>query len=150
MTCKEAGLLNQGSALTLMMIGCQEELSYKVSVNAPQESVEVPEECEHSPPDMEGPYYRENMPVRSEFDMYEEEAQSIIVSGYVCDLDCKPIPYAVVEVWHADASGEYDTVSPEMRYYGQLEADDNGFRSCIIARSTCGRACIDVPGSCAR
>ena len=116
-----------GSAVTLMMLGCRDDLSYQVSVKVPHDSVDILEQCEPSAPDMEGPYYREDIPVRSELDVYDDEAQSIIVSGQVCDLDCKPISFAIVEVWHADTSGEYDTVSSEMRYYGQLETDETGF-----------------------
>ena len=29
--------------------------------------------------------------------------------------------------WHADSGGAYDLDSPEMKYYGQLAADETGF-----------------------
>ena len=86
-----------------------------------------PESCVETQRAMEGPYYLEDIPIRDNLDLYNEAAQKIIVYGYICDAACQPIPYAVIEVWHANSAGEYDLDSPEMKYYGQIAADENGF-----------------------
>ena len=91
------------------------------------EAPEPPGSCEETQIAQEGPYYIEEIPIRNDLDLYNEEAQKIIVFGYVCNSACQPIPNAVVEVWHADSQGAYDLESPEMKYYGQLAADENGF-----------------------
>lgn len=86
-----------------------------------------PETCALTVSDIEGPYYLNDIPIRADLDIYDEAAQKIIVCGYVCDSRCRPIPYAVIEVWHADSQGEYDLTSDEKKYYAQLAADENGF-----------------------
>ena len=95
-------------------------------------------ECSETPADIEGPFWREGVPVRSEYDLYGDEGTSITLSGTVTDLDCTPQPGAIVEIWHADPttipvdellnrdSVDYDHNSVQMRYRGQLACDENG------------------------
>jgi catechol 1,2-dioxygenase len=78
------------------------------------------------------------VPVRTELDLYGDAGISLTVSGVVQDLECNPIPGAIVEIWHADptttAAGDlvgsdsvdYDNTSSEMRYRGQMAADSEG------------------------
>lgn len=59
--------------------------------------------CRPTPPDAEGPFYKPGAPQRT------STGKGLSVSGRVLGMpDCRPIPGAVVEWWHASPSGEYD------------------------------------------
>ena len=95
-------------------------------------------DCSQTDNDNEGPFYRPNVPVRSELDLYGDAGTELTLSGQVLDLDCNPIPNAVVDIWHADPtdvavadlvdsdSVDYDNTSSEMRYRGQTATDAQG------------------------
>ena len=95
-------------------------------------------DCEQTDNDIEGPFYRPNVPVRSELDLYGDAGTELTLSGRVLDLDCNPIANAVVDIWHADPtdvavenlvnadSVDYDNTSSEMRYRGQTATDSEG------------------------
>jgi protocatechuate 3,4-dioxygenase beta subunit len=62
----------------------------------------------------------------------------LTLSGWVTDVECNPIPGAIVEIWHAEPttktpseltaadSAPYDNSSSEMKYRGQMAADSEG------------------------
>ena len=95
-------------------------------------------DCERTDDDIEGPFYRPNVPIRNELDLYGDAGTALTLSGQVLDLDCNPIANAVVDIWHADpttvAAGDlvnsdsvnYDNTSSEMRYRGQTATDGQG------------------------
>lgn len=85
-----------------------------------------PQECPPTGPDIEGPYYREGVPVRSDLDLYGETGEPLVLSGVVRDAACVPVANAVVEIWHANPAGDYDTDTDEKRYYGQVATDAQG------------------------
>jgi protocatechuate 3,4-dioxygenase beta subunit len=89
---------------------------------------DVTDDCEPTRPDMQGPYWREGVPVRSELDLYGEDATGLVVTGRVLDESCRPLRNAIVAIWHCDSAGNYDweETSPEMRYYGQTATDADG------------------------
>ena len=72
-----------------------------------------------------GPFFRPNSPQRSSLlEKSSSSAQKLVVSGHVLGRDCKPIPGAVLDFWHADESGEYDNRG--FRYRGHQLADAQG------------------------
>lgn len=59
--------------------------------------------CIPTPPDMEGPFYKPNAPVRN------KTGSGLTVKGRVLSYpDCKPIPNASIEYWHTNPDGIYD------------------------------------------
>lgn len=53
------------------------------------------------------------------------------IEGQVLDGDGKPVPDAVLEIWQADAQGEYtsaahSSTSAKFRGFGRVPTDDNG------------------------
>ena len=56
----------------------------------------------------EGPYFTPNSPERSNFRTDAGGGTPLVVSGAVLRTDCTPVARALVDVWHADANGEYD------------------------------------------
>ena len=85
-----------------------------------------PEECVPTSPNIEGPFYLEGVPVRTNLDLYGDEGTKLALSGVVRGIDCAPLAGVVVELWQCDPSGDYDNTSPEMRYRGQTMTDARG------------------------
>lgn len=79
-----------------------------------------------TPPDMLGPYFIENAPQVDRIYPADYPGETLIVSGTVFDADCNPLPGAIVEVWQADSTGEYD-FSDQFIGRGQVITDENGF-----------------------
>ncbi|MGV3632952.1 MAG: intradiol ring-cleavage dioxygenase [Pseudorhodoplanes sp.] len=58
-------------------------------------------------PQTEGPFFKPKSPLRSDL-RAELKGTSVVVTGLVLTRTCQPIPNALVDLWHADAEGEYD------------------------------------------
>jgi len=83
----------------------------------------VSEVCELTRDDIEGPYWLDGSPERSNLrDAGETPLLDLHIE--VLDQDCGPIPGAWVDVWHADASGDYDKSG--WSYRGHHYANDAG------------------------
>src|SRR6185503_2948226 len=63
----------------------------------------------------EGPYFKPSSPERQSLIEPSTKGTRIVVEGTVLDTDCRPIPKALLDVWHADAAGEYDNSGFRMR-----------------------------------
>jgi len=55
----------------------------------------------------EGPFFKPKSPLRSDL-RFELKGTPVVVTGLVLTRSCTPIPNALVDLWHADAEGEYD------------------------------------------
>jgi protocatechuate 3,4-dioxygenase beta subunit len=64
--------------------------------------------CTLTPEMTEGPYYFDADSIRSDI-RDEREGTTLRLAIRVRDSNCKPLPDAVVEIWHCDALGEYST-----------------------------------------
>ena len=82
--------------------------------------------CYKTPADQEGPYHRENIPQRSKLHIYKEKAIPFQLRGTILSAECLPISNAELQVWHANATGSYDTDSNQFRYYGATTTDEHG------------------------
>jgi protocatechuate 3,4-dioxygenase beta subunit len=83
-------------------------------------------------PNLEGPYYMPNAPLRADGVLYDREppanAPIVTVSGKVTDAETgKPIPGAELDIWHADENGIYDRAGSYLR--GVVRTDQNGHYS---------------------
>ncbi len=68
-----------------------------------EESTRPTDGCEPTRPDMLGPYYEPNAPVRTSV------GSGYVLSGTVLSTDgCGPVPDARIEFWLANPGGEYD------------------------------------------
>ncbi len=133
-----------------LLVGCPEKSTVKrwktAGRSAAPAGAPVPEESPNSPTpncaktsrDITGPYWRKGIPVRHQFDLYDDSGQTLSLSGVVLDERCRPIQNAVIEMWHAsptvalaDAlspadSVDYDLGSSTFRYYGQFATGQRG------------------------
>ena len=68
------------------------------------------QQCRVTPRDQLGPFYKPNAPAQPEL-CSSGGSEKLIVSGRVLGMpDCKPLAGAMVEVWQADAKGDYSQV----------------------------------------
>jgi protocatechuate 3,4-dioxygenase beta subunit len=82
----------------------------------------------------EGPFFKPSSPER--IDLYEPGmgGQPIELAGFVLTRGCKPVPGALVDLWQADAKGDYDNSGFRLR--GHQFADAEGryrFRTVVPA-----------------
>ena len=82
----------------------------------------------------EGPYFKPSSPQRADLVEHDAKGQFVELSGQVMTRSCRPVERALVDLWHADAHGEYDNVG--FRYRGHLFTDGEGryrFRTILPA-----------------
>jgi protocatechuate 3,4-dioxygenase beta subunit len=68
----------------------------------------------------EGPFFKPQSPQRNRL----SETATLVVTGQVLGSDCKPVPNALLDFWHADENGEYDNRG--FRFRGHQFADAQG------------------------
>ncbi len=149
-------LIVGSSSVASLLIGCSEKSRFKPTptdtmgqqTTSPAVHASITEKpatppadpvgCSNTTPDITGPYWREGIPVRNGFDLYGHTGQKLALSGFVRNARCEPIANAVIEMWHATPtmvpanalsrsdSVDYDTSSPNFRYYGQFATDAQG------------------------
>ncbi|MGE3144476.1 MAG: intradiol ring-cleavage dioxygenase [Pseudorhodoplanes sp.] len=61
-----------------------------------------------TPRQTEGPYFKPASPERADLMEASMAGPALAVSGRVLTRDCRPVPRALIEIWQADAGGEYD------------------------------------------
>ena len=87
-------------------------------------------ECDRTTLDYygQGPFYTANPPmiVNNQLAGPGEPGTRLILSGVVRTLDCSEvIPDALIDVWHANDAGQYDTVGYNLR--GTIRSNEQGF-----------------------
>ena len=73
--------------------------------------------CSVSPALTEGPYYKAGAPRRTVFVTARTAGTRLLLTGRVLDAGCKPIAGARVDLWQANASGNYDNAGYRFRGY---------------------------------
>jgi len=72
----------------------------------------------------EGPYFKPDSPLRASLLEPGIAGTKIVVTGMVLSTACQPIARALIDVWHADDRGAYDTGGFRLR--GHQFTDDRG------------------------
>jgi protocatechuate 3,4-dioxygenase beta subunit len=72
----------------------------------------------------EGPFFEANSPEKSNFVGDVSTGTKIVLTGSVLTTACQPIGHALLDVWHADADGNYDNTGFRLR--GHFFSDDQG------------------------
>jgi protocatechuate 3,4-dioxygenase beta subunit len=68
----------------------------------------IAQQCRVTPRDQLGPFYTRGAPEQTELCASGSGGKDrLLISGRVLGADCKPLAGALVEVWHADANGDY-------------------------------------------
>ena len=79
---------------------------------------------EPTPEQTEGPFFSPDSPERTSLLEPGIEGTTIVLTGSVLATDCQAASGALLDFWHADASGEYDNDGYRLR--GHQFADDEG------------------------
>jgi catechol 1,2-dioxygenase len=99
-----------------------------------------------TPRTIEGPLYVEGAPLvkgEARLDDGTQEGEVLLMAGRVLDIDGKPVPGAIVEVWHADVKGNYshfDSTQSPFNLRRSIETDGEGryrFRSIMPSGYGC-------------
>jgi protocatechuate 3,4-dioxygenase beta subunit len=77
-----------------------------------------------TPRQTEGPFFAPDSPQRADLREPGMAGTPIALAGYVLTRSCRPIPGALIELWHADDAGRYDNVGYRLR--GHQFADEAG------------------------
>jgi protocatechuate 3,4-dioxygenase beta subunit len=73
---------------------------------------------------IEGPFYKPSSPERSDLLEHGAKARVVELSGTVLTRNCKPVSRVLVDLWHADETGEYDNRG--FHYRGHVFTDAAG------------------------
>jgi protocatechuate 3,4-dioxygenase beta subunit len=92
-----------------------------------------------TPAQTEGPYYTANPPQKSTLIEEGMGGERVLLTGYVLDTNCQPIPNAVVDFWQADAEGNYDNTGYRLRGYTLTDAEGRYAMETIIPGEYPGR-----------
>lgn len=95
---------------------------------------------------IEGPLYIAGAPLskfEARLDDGSDDGEVLLMEGQVRDLDGKPVPGAIVDVWHANTMGNYSFFGPPQTPYNlrrRIETDHEGrykFRSIMPSGYGC-------------
>jgi protocatechuate 3,4-dioxygenase beta subunit len=78
---------------------------------------------EPTPRQTEGPFFSPNSPERSNLRESGIAGTPIVLAGFVLTRTCRPIPGALVELWHADDVGRYDNDGYRLRGHQFTDAE---------------------------
>src|SRR6516164_10567500 len=82
----------------------------------------------------EGPYFKPSSPQRADLVEPDTKGRLVEITGQVLTRSCRPVERALVDLWHADEQGKYDTTG--FCYRGHLFTDGEGryrFRTILPA-----------------
>jgi protocatechuate 3,4-dioxygenase beta subunit len=82
------------------------------------------EDDEPTPSLTAGPFYKPRSPERASLIEAGAPGTRMALRGRVLSTRCAPVPRALIDVWHADAAGDYDNAGYRCR--GHQFADDQG------------------------
>jgi protocatechuate 3,4-dioxygenase beta subunit len=97
------------------------------TIAAGQELSPTPEcrdEHDATPRQTEGPFFKPKSPQRADLREAGTKGRVFELSGVVLTRGCRPVPGALVDLWHADENGDYDNRG--FRYRGHQLADAQG------------------------
>jgi protocatechuate 3,4-dioxygenase beta subunit len=77
-------------------------------------------------PQTAGPFYAPDSPERRSLFETGMPGTRLVVSGYVYNTDCQPIPGALLDFWQADDAGVYDNQGYRLRGH-QFAGEDGSF-----------------------
>jgi protocatechuate 3,4-dioxygenase beta subunit len=80
--------------------------------------------CKLTESDMLGPFYKEGAPFKQRLGEGVKEGERLIITGKVMDNRCQPIKDAILDVWQANSTGEYDNEGFTLR--GKVKTNNDG------------------------
>ena len=90
----------------------------------PSRSLAATAEVVETEDNMEGPFYKPGAPARSILIEPGIKGTPLTLIGRVLDTQGRPLRGALLDIWHADATGTYDNQGYRLR--GCIHTDENG------------------------
>ena len=87
----------------------------------------------------EGPYFKPNAPLKRDLAVDAPGGEPMTIGGLVLDTACRPLPRALVQIWHANELGVYDTKGYKLRGYQYADDDGRWWFSTIVPAAYAGR-----------
>ena len=79
--------------------------------------------CKLTKSDMLGPFYKDGAPFKQRLGE-GVDGERLIITGKVMDMKCQPLKDAILDVWQANSSGEYDNEGFTLR--GKVKTNNDG------------------------
>jgi len=79
--------------------------------------------CKPTESDMLGPFYKEGAPFKQRLGE-GVEGERLIITGKVMDMRCQPLKGAILDIWQANSTGEYDNKGFTLR--GKVKTNNDG------------------------
>ncbi|WP_017957210.1 intradiol ring-cleavage dioxygenase [Rhizobium leguminosarum] len=86
-----------------------------------------------------GPFFRPNSPLNRDLYPAAPEGERITVAGFVFDNRCRPLAGGLVEIWHADENGDYDSVGFHLRGHQFTDTEGRWWFNTIVPALYPGR-----------
>ncbi|MBA3458764.1 MAG: dioxygenase [Deltaproteobacteria bacterium] len=125
-----------GSGCALLLAACSSRTARSAPRDALEPTPNIPDEddlppvpaqaCAADPTarNIEGPFYKKGAPHRSVLVDPNDDGQRIRITGTLQSTKCVPIGGAMIDVWQANAAGDYDLEG--FRFRGALTTDAKG------------------------
>jgi protocatechuate 3,4-dioxygenase beta subunit len=114
-----------------------------LSAAAPTFGLDLTPDCrdgdEQTVAQTEGPYFKPNAPLKRDLAVDAPRGEPMTIGGLVLDTACRPVPRTLVQIWHADESGAYDTKGYKLRGYQYADDDGHWWFSTIVPAAYAGR-----------
>jgi protocatechuate 3,4-dioxygenase beta subunit len=95
---------------------------------------------EATPRQTEGPFFKPTSPLRSDLREPGMTGRAVELSGLVLTRACRPVAGALVDLWHADAQGNYDMRGFRCRGHQFADAEGRYRFTTIMPAVYSGRA----------
>lgn len=79
--------------------------------------------CKPTESDMLGPFYKEDAPFKQRLGE-GIEGERLVITGKVMDMRCQPLKGAILDIWQANSTGEYDNKGFTLR--GKVNTNNDG------------------------
>jgi protocatechuate 3,4-dioxygenase beta subunit len=86
-----------------------------------------------------GPFFRPNSPLNRHLYPAAPGGERITVAGFIFDSRCRPLVGSLVEIWHADENGDYDSVGFRLRGHQFTDAQGRWWFNTIVPALYPGR-----------
>jgi protocatechuate 3,4-dioxygenase beta subunit len=85
-----------------------------------------------TPSQTEGPFFTPQSPQKRDFASDAPGGDRMTIAGYVLTQTCQPLAKALIELWHADETGTYDTSGYKLRGHQFTDAEGRWWFSTIV------------------
>jgi protocatechuate 3,4-dioxygenase beta subunit len=148
---QQAGPTDAPEALPAIASGTSIVEEDPVIAGTGQTALSCDSPSEATPAMTEGPYYMEGSPERTSLLEEGMSGTKLVITGYVLETDCQPLPGTRIDFWQTDAGGQYDNAGFRLRGH-QFTAEDGSYRlETVVPGEYPGRTAhihvrLDAPG----